>query len=130
MMLSTSSQCPKITILFGCQCGKFQPKKIVRVENFGAKVGYEFCFCGKLRLPVCYSDGGGIMAVTNVKVCVWSVKFAAKIKRESGKLSTIGCHLPFKLTNFGTPQSASSGDLSPQLPGVSVSGLAGGLLSQ
>ena len=32
---------------------------------------------------------------------VLSVKFPPKIKSESGKLSTIGCHIPPKLTNFG-----------------------------
>ena len=49
-----------------------------------------------------YSDGSGISANANAKAFVWSVKFTPKIRTESGKLSSIGCHFPPKLTNFGT----------------------------
>ena len=51
---------------------------------------------------VSYSDGSDIKAVTNVKACVWSVKFTSKIRSESEKLSTIGCYLSPKSTNAGT----------------------------
>ena len=51
---------------------------------------------------MCYSGGSGISTVTNVKACVWSVKFAPKIRSENAKLSTTGCHLPPKVVNFGT----------------------------
>ena len=37
-----------------------------------------------------------------VKTSVESGKFTFKVRSESGKLSTIGCHLPPKSTNFGT----------------------------
>ena len=83
------------------------PKKQSESGKFGTKVGYEFDYSGKSlenRLPVCYSDGDGISAFFNVKSRVWSVKIAPKIRKESGKLSTIGCHLPSKSTNFGTLQ--------------------------
>ena len=42
------------------------------------------------------------MVVTNVKASVESGKFILKIRSESGKLFTIGCHLPPKSTNFVT----------------------------
>ena len=49
-----------------------------------------------------YSDGSGISANANAKAFVWSVKFTPKIRTESGKLSSIGCHFTPELTNFGT----------------------------
>ena len=45
--------------------------------------------------------GGGVMTVTNAKSSAESEKFTLKIRSESGKLFTIGCHFPPKLTNFG-----------------------------
>ena len=43
-----------------------------------------------------------IMAVAYVKISVKSGKFTFEVRSESGKLSTIGCHLPPKSTHFGT----------------------------
>ena len=54
------------------------------------------------RLFLCYDVGGRAMVITNVKASVQSGKLILKIKRESGNLSTIGCHFPLKSTNFGT----------------------------
>ena len=51
---------------------------------------------------MCYSDDSGIQANANAKAFVWSGKFTPKIRSENGKLSSIGCHFPPKLTNFGT----------------------------
>ena len=34
-------------------------------------MSYEFCLCRKL---LCFSDGGGILAVINVKACVWTLE--------------------------------------------------------
>ena len=42
------------------------------------------------------------MTVTNAKASAESEKFNLKIRSESGKLLTIGCHFPPKSTNFGT----------------------------
>ena len=42
------------------------------------------------------------MVITHVKASVDSGKMIYKVRRESGKLSTIGCHFPPKSTNFGT----------------------------
>ena len=42
------------------------------------------------------------MTVPNAKSSAESEKFSLKIKSESGKLFTIGCHFPPKSTNFGT----------------------------
>ena len=44
----------------------------------------------------------GVMTVSIAKSSAESEKFTLKIRRESGKLFTIGCHFPPKLTNFGT----------------------------
>ena len=60
-----------------------------------------------------YGFNGGVMNVTNAKLSAESEKFALKIKSESGKLFTIGCHFPPKSTNFGT--------LSPAVPTRSAS---------
>ena len=49
-----------------------------------------------------YGSGGGVMTVTNTKSSAESEKFTLKIRSESGKLFTIGCHFPPKSTNFGT----------------------------
>ena len=45
---------------------------------------------------------GGVITVTNAKSSSESEKFTLKIRSESGKLFTIGCHFPPKSTNFGT----------------------------
>ena len=48
-----------------------------------------------LRLWQCYGSH-------YVKTSVESMKFTFKVRSESGKLFTIGCHLPPKSTNFET----------------------------
>ena len=66
--------------------------------------------------------GGSVITVTNAKSAPESEKFTLKIRSESGKLFTNGCHFPPKSTNFGTlvvpsyllpvPSVVSSSDLS------------------
>ena len=56
----------------------------------------------KLVISVSYGFGGGVITVTNAKSSAESEKFTLKIRSESGKLFTNGCHLPPKSTNFGT----------------------------
>ena len=61
--------------------------------------------CGlKIRIPSKNYRDVGVTAVANVKVCVGSRTFTPKIRNESGKWSTIGCHcrLPSKSANFET----------------------------
>ena len=53
-------------------------------------------------ISVNYGFGGGIITVTNAKSSAKSEKFTLKIRSESGKLFTNGCHFPPKSTNFGT----------------------------
>ena len=53
-------------------------------------------------ISVNYGFGGGVITVTNAKSSAGSEKFTLKIRSESGKLFTIGCHSPPKSTNFGT----------------------------
>ena len=58
----------------------------------------------KLVISVNYGFGGGVLTVTNAESsdCDESAKFTLKIRSESGKLFTIGCHFPSKSSNFGT----------------------------
>ena len=53
-------------------------------------------------ISVSYGFDGGVMTVTNAKSSAESEKYILKIRSESGKLFTIGCHFPSKSTNFGT----------------------------
>ena len=53
-------------------------------------------------ISVNYAFGGGVITVTNAKSSAESEKFTLKIRSESGKLFTNGCHFPPKSTNFGT----------------------------
>ena len=53
-------------------------------------------------ISVNYGFVGGVITVTNAKSSAESEKFTLKIRSESGKLFTIGCHFPPKSTNFGT----------------------------
>ena len=53
-------------------------------------------------ISVSYGFVGGVITVTNAKLSAESEKFTLKIRSESGKLFTIGCHFPPKSTNFGT----------------------------
>ena len=55
-----------------------------------------------MAISVNYGFGGSVMTVTNAKSSAESEKFTLKIRSESGKLFTIGCHFQPKLTNFGT----------------------------
>ena len=52
-------------------------------------------------ISVNYGFGGSIMTVTNAKSSAESEKFTLKIRSDSGKLFTIGCHFPPKSTNTG-----------------------------
>ena len=53
-------------------------------------------------ISVNYGFGGGV--ITNAKSSAESEKFTLKIRSESGKLFTNGCHFPPKSANFGTLQ--------------------------
>ena len=53
-------------------------------------------------VSVSYGFVGGVITVTNAKSSAESEKFTLKIRSESVKLFTIGCHFPLKSTNFGT----------------------------
>ena len=59
----------------------------------------------RLRSFQCCGGGGRSMVFTNIKASVESGKLILKIRSESGKLSTIGCHFPLKSTNFWTLQT-------------------------
>ena len=65
---------------------------------------------------MCYSDGSGIQANADAKAFVWSGKFTPKIRSESGKLSSVGCHFTPKLTNFGTLHHTPNTDISDLRP--------------
>ena len=52
-----------------------------------------------------------IVAVAYVEISVKSGKFTFEVRSESGKLSTIGCHLPPKSTHFGTLSVANPAGL-------------------
>ena len=45
-------------------------------------------------ISVSYAFVGGVITVTNAKSSAENEKFTLKIRRESGKLFTIGCHFP------------------------------------
>ena len=80
---------PKITIPLGCQSGKFKSQIDSKSGKFGAKC----------RIWIWgYVENHGAY----VKISVKSGKSTFKVRSESGKLSTIGCHLPPKSTHFGT----------------------------
>ena len=49
-----------------------------------------------------YDFGGSVMTVSDAKSSAESGKFTLKIRSESEKLFTNGCHFPPKTTNFGT----------------------------
>ena len=97
----SATQCPKIAILLGCRSGKFGPKKDTESEKLGGNVDESYLY-RTLVISVIYGFGGGDVTVTNVKSSVESGKSTLKIRSESGKLLTIGCRFPAKLTNFGT----------------------------
>ena len=97
--------CPKITIfLWNSSPGveNSSPKQIVRVDFFKAKWDNEFG--GKSWWFQCYGFVGDVWQSLISKRLVKSKKFTLKIRSESGKLCTTGCHFPPKLTNFGTLQ--------------------------
>ena len=60
-------------------------------------------------ISVNYGFGGGVTTVTNAESSAESEKFTLKIRSESGKLFTIGCHFPPKSTNFETPAGREGG---------------------
>ena len=59
-------------------------------------------------ISVSYGFVSSVITVTNAKSSAESEKFTLKIRSESVKLLTIGCHFPPKSTNFGTLFSRSS----------------------
>ena len=65
-----------------------------------------------------YGFCGSVMTATNAKASAQSEKFNLKIRSESGKLLTIGCHFPLKSTNFGTmTHSSQSGSSAKRVKG-------------
>ena len=75
---------------------------MVRVEISGKMRALNFDLCEKRRRFLYYGANAmlqwSIMPNHNLRV----VKSTEKISGESGKSSTIGCHLPPKSRNFGT----------------------------
>ena len=76
------------------------PKK-TRSGKFGGKYGINWIYIENSG-DFSYVFGGGIITVTNAKPSDESEKFTLKIRSESGKLFTNGCHFAPKSTNFGT----------------------------
>ena len=76
------------------------PKK-TRSGKFGGKYCINWIYIENSG-DFSYVFGGGIITVTNAKSSDESEKFTLKIRSESGKLFTNGCHFAPKSTNFGT----------------------------